>query len=123
MNAIRIGEPLRMRVTDADMNLSDAARDRVAVTVSTRRGGRRSIVLEETGDATGVFEGALPTTLDTGDAPAGPATGTPSGPLPLLDGDAVEITYTDQCRPDGARDVPVKLTLPTAAAVTRVGGQ
>ncbi|HET6246544.1 MAG TPA: sugar-binding protein [Tepidisphaeraceae bacterium] len=112
VNAVRIGEPLRIRVTDADMNLSNTERDRVAVTVATRRGARLPVILEETGNATGIFEGALRTTLDTGQAA--------DGVLPLLDGDQVDLVYIDQCRPDGARDVPVKLTLPTASAVTKL---
>jgi hypothetical protein len=112
VNAVRIGQPLRIRVTDADMNLSDMVRDRVAVTVAARRGGRQTVVLEETTNTSGIFEGTLPTTLDTGsDA---------QGVLPLLDGDQIDIVYIDQSRPDGSRDVPVKLTLPTASAVTRV---
>jgi hypothetical protein len=112
LNAVRIGQPLRVRVSDADMNLSDAAKDRVAVTIATRRGAKQTMILEETGNATGIFEGAIPTTLDTGS--------TPAGVLPLLDGDQIEVVYIDQCRPDGSRDVPVKLTLPTAAAITKL---
>ena len=111
----RIGEPLRIRVTDMDMNLSDSRKDRVSVTVLSRRGDREVVVLEETGEKTGIFEGSIATTLDIGDPVP--------GVLSLFDGEKFDVIYTDQARGNGARDVEVKLTLPTAAAVTAVAAK
>jgi hypothetical protein len=98
-----------------DMNLSDARKDRVSVTVMNRRGDREVVVLEETGEKTGIFEGSIGTTLDVGDPVP--------GVLSLFDGEKIDVIYLDQARANGARNVEVKLTMPTAAAVTAVAGK
>ena len=115
LNCVHPGDPMRLRVTDADMNLSDSVKDRVAVQVAAAQGSKQWVVLEESTESSGVFEGSVQTALDTGE----PKPGT----LSLFEGEAVEITYTDQCRPDGSRDVPVKLKIPTASAVNAIAGK
>ncbi len=115
LNFLQIGEPLRIRVSDADMNLSDQVKDKLAVTVSTPRGQRHVVVLEETSPTSGVFEGAIRTTLDTGEPKL--------DVLSLFEGESIAILYTDACGPGGERDIPVKLTLPTAAAIGGIAGR
>lgn len=112
---IHVGDLLRLRVSDGDMNLSDKVKDKLAITVSTSRGQRQMVVLEETTESSGVFEGAIRTLLDTGESKP--------DVLSLFEGESIETTYIDQCRPDGARDVPVKLTVPTAAAIGGIAGK
>jgi len=108
-----IGEPLKVRVTDMDMDLHPTSKDKVSVTVSTRTGEKQVMILEETGVKTGVFEGSLSTTLSTGDSQP--------GKLSLYEGDEITVTYTDQARGNGSKDVPVKLSLKTAASTQALG--
>ncbi len=114
-NYIHVGDLLRIRVSDGDMNLSDKVKDKLAVTVSTPRGQRQMVVLEETTEASGVFEGAIRTR----------STQVNRKPdvLSLFEGEPIEMTYIDQCRPDGSRDVPVKLKVATAAAIGGIAGK
>jgi hypothetical protein len=107
---LAIGDPLKIRITDADMNLSDKRRDKLAVTVKARGSGEVKVVtLEETGEKTGIFEGAIRTNLNLGD--------TDPKTLALFEGEAVDVIYLDQARANGARNVEVKLTLKSSAGV------
>jgi len=107
-----IGTPLKLRVTDPDMNLSDRRKDKVAVTVSSANGDSEVAILEETGDSTAVFEGALRTALSLGD----PVSGT----LSLYEGETVTATYTDQARSDGARNHEVRTSIRCAAGTAEL---
>ena len=109
------GEPLRLRVEDADMDLASDRVDQVSVTARARGGDWEVAVLGETGPATGVFEGALATALNLGeDLP---------GTLSLDEGDVVEAVYCDQARADGSRSVDVTLTLPTGLGASNLLGR
>ena len=66
-----VGEPLRIRVTDRDMNLNEKVKDKVSVTVRNARGEQEVAILEETGRDTGVFEGSVRTALALGERVAG----------------------------------------------------
>jgi hypothetical protein len=109
---LRIGDPLRVRVTSPVMNLSDKALDKVSVSVASRHGGRQTVILQETGKATGIFEGAIQTALETGDPVLNTVT--------LYEGETVDVNFNDQCRADGTRNVKVTLSVPTASSVGRV---
>jgi hypothetical protein len=104
-----IGQALRLRVTDADMNLDPAQQDKVMVTIKDGHGGQQIAVLEETGNATGVFEGAVSTALAL-DEPI-PAV------LAVYEGEKVDITYVDQARANGARDATETISVTFASAV------
>src|SRR5207249_134626 len=56
------GEPLRVRLTDADANLDPAAKEKIAVTL-VGKSDRKTLLLEETKVNAGVFVGILPTRL------------------------------------------------------------
>lgn len=110
LNSIAIGDPLKLRVTDPDMNLSDKRRDKLSVTVKTRGGGENQVlILEETGEKTGIFEGAIRTDLNLGE--------TNKGTLSLFEGETIDMIYLDQARANGARNVEVKLPIKTAAGM------
>ena len=111
-----IGAALKIRVTDPDMNLSQERKDKLSVAVTAGSGDREIAILEESGAKTGIFEGALRTGLALGE----PVSGT----LSLYEGEKVLVTYIDQARSDGTRNVEVKLSIKTcASAVTMAGGQ
>lgn len=65
-------EPIFVRVTSYDANLDATVADTVSVTLATTNGGDREVLrLTETGPATGVFIGAMPSVLAAiGTAPA-----------------------------------------------------
>jgi hypothetical protein len=116
LRALQLGEPLRVRVTDSDMNHSDTKRDKVTVTVTSDGGGDSEVlILEETGDKTGVFEGSIATTLNLGD-PSPQA-------LSLFEGESVTIVYDDKARANGSQNVEVKLTVKTAAGLMKLAGK
>ena len=115
VTSIEIGAPLKIRVTDADMNLSDKRRDKLAVTVKSKGSGQaRVVTLEETGEKTGVFEGSVGTDLNLGD--------TNDKTVMLFEGETIDVIYLDQARANGARNVEVKLPIKTAAAVFQIAG-
>ena len=97
------GQPLRLRVVDGDMNLSPLRRDKVMVTLKPEHGGQQIAVLEETSENSGIFEGAVSTALALDeDQP---------GLLSVYDGETVQVTYIDQARANGSRNVDVTLAL------------
>ena len=109
-NAFVIGEPLRLRVTDRDMNLNPNYRDKVAVTVRNPRGQQTIAILEETTPSSGIFEGAVRTGLELG-TPL-PAT------LSVYDGESVTVTYIDQARANGGRNASVTYHVRAALPLT-----
>ncbi len=105
-----VGRPLRLRVRDGDMDLASARRDQVMVTLRPAHGGQQIAVLEETGPATGVFEGAISTALALDeDQP---------GVLSLYAGEQVDVIYTDQARSNGARNAEIHLAPVAASPIT-----
>ncbi len=94
------GQPLRVRVVDPDMNLSELRRDKIGVTARTASGDTEPLILEETQAGSGVFEGALQTTLSIGSSQ--------HDRLELFEGETVSVQYIDQARAFGERNVPIK---------------
>jgi hypothetical protein len=103
------GQPVRLRVTDADMNLDPTQPDRVEVILQTDHGRNQRAVLSETGNSTGVFIGSIATTpaLDED----------PPGLLGLNPGEQIKVTYRDQVRSDGAKGTEVAVILRVGSAV------
>ncbi|NQT41446.1 MAG: tetratricopeptide repeat protein, partial [Planctomycetes bacterium] len=103
-NQIKPGNPIYLRVRDADRDLSDAA-DPAVVKLVADSGDQVQAVLTETGPHTGIFEG----TVATGELPAG-ALATDAaidhGPLMAIDRDPKTFW---QSVPDGA--TPKSLTI------------
>jgi len=104
-----VGEPLRLRVTDGDMDLNPTTRDKVMVTLKGGRNGQQLAVLEETGDNTSIFEGAVTTALAL-DEPV-PAV------LGVYEGERVDVIYVDQARANGAREAQLSTTVSFGSAV------
>ncbi|GMV79526.1 MAG: hypothetical protein AMXMBFR7_07100 [Planctomycetota bacterium] len=109
LRALVIGEPLRVRVADLDMNLDDSKKDKVSVTLKSRHGDTEVAILEETGEKTGIFEGSVRTALQIGE----PVPGT----LSLYEGEGIEVVYDDQARANGARNVSITRKLTVAAGI------
>jgi hypothetical protein len=99
IKAFVLGEPLRIRVTDRDMNLNDKVKDKVSVTVRNARGEQEIAILEETGADTGVFEGSVRTALDIGERSV--------GSISAYEGESLTVTYVDQARANGARNTEI----------------
>jgi hypothetical protein len=101
-----IGQPLRLRVTDADMNLAADKPDKLSLSVKSSD-DYELVVLEETEPASGIFEGAISTALSLGEAV--------DKSLSLYEGETVDVTYVDQARADGSRKVEVRLLIDCSA--------
>lgn len=103
-NQIKPGNPIYLRVLDADRDLSDEP-DKAIVKLVAESGDQVQAALPETGPHTGVFEGTVP----TGELPAG-ALATDAaidhGPLMAIDRDPQTFW---QSEPDGA--TPKSLTI------------
>jgi hypothetical protein len=110
-----IGQPLRLRVTDRDMNLNPRGRDKLSVTVRNARAENEVAILEETGVNTGIFEGAVRTGLSIGERV--PAT------VSVYDGESITVTYVDQARANGARNADLIYTVKSASPVTSPGAK
>jgi hypothetical protein len=104
-----VGRPLRLRVRDSDMDLAPDHADRVMVTLRPSHGSEQIAILEETGPATGVFEGAVSTALALDDDQP--------GMLALYAGERIDVIYTDQARSNGARNAEVRLSSTVSSPV------
>jgi hypothetical protein len=114
LKAFVLGEPLRIRVTDHDMNLNEKVKDKVSVTVKNPRGEQEVAILEETGRDTGVFEGSVRTALSLGEKIP--------GVVSAYEGEPLTVTYIDQARANGARNVEIVSKIVAGSSVM-VGGK
>lgn len=112
-----IGEALRIRVRDTDQDLT-AGRDAVTVSIVTNnptKQDQETLVLTETGNSTGVFEGEIPTAFpDIVNSPVAAAGRFNNGVLTVTGGDTITITYVDAQDGTGQKNVPIVGTLTTA---------
>ena len=109
MRGVTIGKSFNVRVTDHDMNVDDEVRDRVSVAVRPAGGDMEIIVLEETGQKTGVFEGSITTEFDIDEQV--------HDSLELSEGEKLTVAYVDQARRRGERNVDVVRTVTATAAI------
>jgi hypothetical protein len=118
-----IPEPLRIRVRDDDPNTTNG-RDAVTVSIVTNnvtKPDQETLVLTETGNSTGVFEGEIPTAFpDIVNSPAAAAARFNNGTLTVVGGDTITITYIDAQDGTGQKNVPVVGTLTTARTYRQV---
>ena len=94
------GQPVRVRITDPDMNLNDLKKDKVSTTLCTLGGDVETLVLEETDRGSGVFLGAVRTKLNIGAEEA--------GALEVFEGETVTVEYVDQARAYGERGISIQ---------------
>ena len=95
-----LGETLRVRVTDADLNIDSGTAQAVGVNVKSSTAATGfTLVLIETGANTGVFEGTF--TIIAG------ATNSGALQLQAADGDTVTATYDDVLDANGLNPAPV----------------
>ncbi len=97
------GQPLTVRVTDLDMNLNAAVKEKLNVTLVSKAGDRKTLLLEETGVNTGVFVGTIATRLNGGRRE--------TTVLDTLADDTVIVEYLDTIRADGERNVSVRISI------------
>ena len=90
--AVHAGDPLFVRVDDADQNLDGTVRDRVEVRVRARDTGDTEVLrLLETGPDTGVFVGYLPSRLGSADPD--------NCTLELARDSSLDVSYVDRRNP------------------------
>ena len=115
LDQIKPGNPLYVRVTDADRDMTDEP-DEVVVKVAGDSGDQVQTSLRETGPHTGVFEGMV----NTGDLPAGAtATDAAIGQAAILAIDRDPKTYW-QSEPDGRTPKALTVDMKDLRRVTSV---
>jgi hypothetical protein len=112
LRAIVPGQPVRVRVTDPDMNLDERKKDKVSVTLRAASGESETLILEETEVSSGVFVGALASRLNIGSRQ--PST------LQVFEGEKVTAEYIDQVRRTPERNVPVRASFAVSSIGTQV---
>ncbi len=106
---LHVGEKLFIRVVDADLDVSDA-RDFAVVTISSDRGERESIQLEESLAHSGVFTGSV--TLKPSDAPT-PGNLEPGQPMiEAFFGDSLKLEYLDQAASTETGELALSIEVP-----------
>ncbi len=114
-NQIKPGNPVYLRVKDADQDVTNEA-DKVVVKLTADSGDQVQVTLLETGPHTGIFEGLA----TTGELPAGAlATDTAIDHNPLMAIDLDEKS-TWLSRPDGATPMSLTIDLKDLKKVARV---
>lgn len=112
VRAVVPGLPVRVRVTDPDMNLDEQKKDKVSVTLRTASGEAETLILEETANASGIFVGSVATRLNIGSRL--PST------LQVFEGEKVVVEYIDQVRSTTERNKPVRAPFAVSAVGTRL---
>lgn len=111
---VDLGRPIYVRIRDADMNLNSAKREFVnaMVTCAATR-DEEPLTLYESSPSSGVFIGSIRTAhvIDPSEIVRG------DGTLFGVEGEFVEIAYTDISRESGARNVRMVEKLPTLIPV------
>jgi hypothetical protein len=102
----RPGEPLTVRVTDADLNLNPSKKVGLSVTLRSRSGDVRLLPLAESPYGSGVFIGTIPTRISTGVRT--------DRVFEVLAGEDIQVEYRDLLTADGRRDAPVSATFKAA---------
>lgn len=114
-NQVKPGNPIYLRVDDADRDLSDDV-DEVTVKLSAAGGDQVQAKLVETGPHTGVFEGIV----QTGDLPAGAVatdTAIDHSPLMAIDRDPASYWLSE---PDGAVPKTLSVDMKDLKTIDRV---
>jgi len=116
LSAIIAGEPLGVRLTDADMNTDPHVRNQVKVKFESGDGQTLIGYLQETGVNTGIFEGSI----DTVEVVPGEDLDVTNNALPVVCGSYVEISYYDQARRYGERNYTLRKRVPVGVPVMRM---
>lgn len=98
------GQPLSVRVTDLDVSMNVAARQKVNVTLVSKSGDRKTLLLVETALGSSIFAGTIATRPNTGKRDP--------NVLEVLAEDVITIEYLDLFRANGERNKLVTATMP-----------
>ena len=108
--SFNVGEELRIRLTDKDMNLSPRGSDTATVSV---RGNVVAddvqLILRETSINSAIFEGNLPTQKGEPPAIEGIAPITTDGILQITDKEVITVEYIDEITTIGETQVPTQV--------------
>jgi hypothetical protein len=114
--AIIPGEPLGVRIADADMNIDPRIRNQIKVKFESSTGQALIGYLQETEVSSGVFEGSV----DTVEVLADEERDATDNALPVVAGGDVEVSYYDQARRYGERNYTARQRVPVGVPVMRM---
>ena len=122
--SFNVGEKLRIRLSDKDLNLSPTISDTAKVVVwGNVVGDEVQIILRETSINSAVFEGNLPTQKGESSSIAGRAPITTDGILQITDKEVITVAYIDEITTTGeteARTEVRAVVLGSSAGVLRI---
>ncbi len=114
--AIIPGEPLGVRIADADMNTDPHVRNQIKVKFASSAGQALVGYLRETEVSSGVFEGSV----DTVEVLPDEERDATNNALPVVAGGYVEVSYYDQARRYGERNYTAERRVPVGVPVMRM---
>jgi hypothetical protein len=117
--AIIPGEPLGVRLADADMNLDPRVRNQVKVRFQTAHGQAVVGYLLESEADSGIFEGSV----DTVEALPGEEGSAGGSALAVVSGEYVDVGYYDQARRYGERNFELRRRVPVGVPVMRMAAR
>jgi TolA-binding protein len=109
LEQLHVGEKMFLMVTDADLDVSDE-RDRAAVEITTQRGEREVVSLEETLAHSGVFTGSI--TLKPAESPTAGNLSADDPAVETYFGDLVKLKYTDKAASTETGELDLELEVP-----------
>jgi TolA-binding protein len=116
---LHVGERLHLKVTDADLDVSDE-RDRATVEISSSRGEKETLLLEETLAHSGVFTGSA--SLKPSETPT---PGNLVAAEPVIEtyfGDVLRIKYVDMTATTESGTLDLEIELPVASGADGIVG-
>jgi TolA-binding protein len=109
ITSLHVGEKMFLVVTDADLDISDE-RDHAKVEVSTERGEKETIELEETLAHSGIFTGSV--LLKPAEKPTAGNLSPESPQIETYFGDTVRLSYVDKAASTETGELKIDLELP-----------
>lgn len=119
LTAIIPGEPIGVRVKDADMNLDTEKKDKIKIAFNAQNGDIIIGYMEEIGKDTGIFEGSVDTELFL----LHDKDRIRDDILQVAGGEVIEVVYMDQARRYGERNYEAKAKLPVGLPVLSISSK
>ena len=116
LGAIIPGEPLGVRIADADMNTDPRVRNQIKVKFESSTGQALIGYLQETELNSSLFEGSV----DTVEILPDEERDVTNNALPVVAGGYVEVSYYDQARRYGERNYTAQQRIPVGVPVMRM---
>lgn len=106
---LHVGEKMFLKIVDADLDTSDE-RDRAKLTITTQRGDKEEVELEETLNHSGVFTGSVALKANEKPTPGNSTSLEPA--VEAYFGDLIMVEYVDKAASTETGELALKIELP-----------